>query len=141
MKGAIATLLTSAILARADVITTSEPAQPQTTAEINTTKPESPVSDVKGLAFNRFYQVWLENVVSVDSRAFYWLGLLTCYQDYNTSAADSNLQWLASQGILLYVNNTYRYKLPVVYNTELTQDQLLCCHSPLGAQLLCSCWW
>lgn len=70
MKGAIATLLTSAILARADVITTSEPAQPQITAEINTTKTESPVSDVKGLAFNRFYQVWLENVVSVVSRAF-----------------------------------------------------------------------
>lgn len=70
MKAAIATLLTTAILARADVISTSEPPYPQITAAAASVKPATPVSDVKGLAFNRFFQVWLENTVSVDFRNF-----------------------------------------------------------------------
>ncbi|KAL3461954.1 phosphoesterase family-domain-containing protein [Aspergillus heterothallicus] len=48
-----------------------------------TAVPESPVSNVPGLAFDRFYQLWMENT------------------NYEDSAADENMQWLASQGILL----------------------------------------
>lgn len=66
MKVAFATLLASAILARAQVATTSEPAPAQIAEAAATIMPESPVSDVKGLAFDRFYQVWLENIVRVD---------------------------------------------------------------------------
>lgn len=29
----------------------------------STLKPSSPVSDVEGLAFNRFVNIWLENIV------------------------------------------------------------------------------
>jgi acid phosphatase len=68
MKGAFASLLAAAVLARAEIATTSEPALAQITAAAATTKPESPTSDVKGLAFDRFYQVWLENIVR-DSRS------------------------------------------------------------------------
>lgn len=68
MKAAIATLLASAILARAHLVSTSEPPMAQITAAAATTKPESSTSDVKGLAFDRFYQVWLENIVSTASR-------------------------------------------------------------------------
>ncbi|KIW13110.1 hypothetical protein PV08_08297 [Exophiala spinifera] len=46
-------------------------------------KPLSPTSNVKGLAFDRFYQVWLENT------------------DYQATAGDENWEWLASQGITL----------------------------------------
>ncbi|KAL2126535.1 hypothetical protein VTI74DRAFT_745 [Chaetomium olivicolor] len=48
-----------------------------------TTAPQSPVSNVPGKAFDRIIQIWLENT------------------DYNASAADPNMQWIASQGILL----------------------------------------
>ncbi|KAL6251023.1 hypothetical protein RBB50_001231 [Rhinocladiella similis] len=48
-----------------------------------TVKPLSPKSNVKGLAFDRFYQVWLENT------------------DYDATAGDVNMEWLASQGITL----------------------------------------
>ncbi|KAJ5701199.1 hypothetical protein N7488_008747 [Penicillium malachiteum] len=45
--------------------------------------PYSPVSNVKGLAFNRFAQIWIENT------------------DYSTAAADPNFAKLAKEGILL----------------------------------------
>ncbi|KAL2824066.1 phosphoesterase family-domain-containing protein [Aspergillus pseudoustus] len=48
-----------------------------------TAVPESPVSNVPGLAFERFYQLWMENT------------------NYEDAAADENMQWLASQGITL----------------------------------------
>ncbi|KAL3478748.1 phosphoesterase family-domain-containing protein [Aspergillus californicus] len=48
-----------------------------------TIEPYSPVSNVEGLAFNRFFQVWFENI------------------DFEDSSADENLRWLASQGIAL----------------------------------------
>ncbi|KAL2848102.1 phosphoesterase family-domain-containing protein [Aspergillus pseudoustus] len=48
-----------------------------------TTEPYSPVSHVEGLAFNRFFQIWFENI------------------DFEDAEANSNLQWLASQGIAL----------------------------------------
>ncbi|KAJ5646200.1 Acid phosphatase [Penicillium lividum] len=79
----VAALLSMAAMARALVATTSEPALSQIKAAMATTLPESPVSNVKGVAFDRFYQVWMENV------------------GYADSAADTNMQWLASQGILL----------------------------------------
>lgn len=83
MKAVVATLLAAATLAHAQVATTSEPSVSDINKAAATTLPESPTSDVKGVAFDRFYQVWLENI------------------DYEDAAADTNMQWLASQGILL----------------------------------------
>ncbi|KAJ5261260.1 Phosphoesterase [Penicillium angulare] len=58
-----------------------------TAAEIASAKesvlPYSPVSNVKGLAFNRFAQIWIENT------------------DYQTAADDVNFAKLAKEGILL----------------------------------------
>lgn len=62
MKAVIAVLLGVATLTVAQTATTSEPALADIQAA-ETTKPEVTVSDVKGLAFDRFYQVWLENIV------------------------------------------------------------------------------
>ncbi|KAJ5085853.1 acid phosphatase [Penicillium argentinense] len=83
MKVAVVTILAGAVLASAEVATTSLPPLKEIHAAAATTLPESPTSDVKGLAFDRFYQIWIENI------------------DYNDSEADTNQQWLASQGILL----------------------------------------
>lgn len=44
---------------------------------------ESPTSNIAGKTFDRFVTIWLENT------------------DYSMAAADANLQWIASQGILL----------------------------------------
>lgn len=63
MMKTFATILAAAILARAEIATTSLPPLSDIKAAAATTLPESPTSDVKGLAFNRFYQVWLENIV------------------------------------------------------------------------------
>lgn len=59
----VTTLLSMAAMAHALVATTSEPSLSQIRAAAATTLPESPVSNVKGVAFDRFYQVWLENTV------------------------------------------------------------------------------
>ncbi|CAI7619519.1 unnamed protein product [Penicillium viridicatum] len=83
MKAVLAVLMGAAALATAQTATTSEPAVADIHAAAATTKPEVTTSDVKGLAFDRFYQVWLENI------------------NYDDSAADANMQWLASEGILL----------------------------------------
>ncbi|KAG8631860.1 hypothetical protein KVT40_001000 [Elsinoe batatas] len=48
-----------------------------------TARTDSPTSSLKGRAFDRFVQVWLENT------------------DYEAAAADPNLLWLASKGIKL----------------------------------------
>ncbi|KAJ6104098.1 hypothetical protein N7523_010418 [Penicillium sp. IBT 18751x] len=48
-----------------------------------TAVPYSPVSNVKGLAFDRFHQIWFEN------------------QDYKTAAGDKNFEKIAKEGILL----------------------------------------
>lgn len=63
MKVAVVPLLAAAVLARAEVATTTEPPLSQITEAAASIKPVSPVSDVRGLAFDRFYQVWLENIV------------------------------------------------------------------------------
>lgn len=83
MKAATATLLAAASLTGAQLATISEPSISEINQAAATTLPESPTSDVKGVAFDRFYQVWLENT------------------DYDDVEKDANMQWLASQGILL----------------------------------------
>ncbi|KAK5791454.1 hypothetical protein VI817_006763 [Penicillium citrinum] len=79
----LVTILLAAILARAEVATTSEPSLSDIKVAAATARPESPTSNVKGLAFDRFYQVWLENI------------------DYDDSESDPNQEWMAKQGILL----------------------------------------
>jgi hypothetical protein len=64
MKIAVATILAGVVLASAEVATTSLPPLKEIHAAAATTLPESPTSDVKGLAFDRFYQIWIENIVS-----------------------------------------------------------------------------
>ncbi|KAI6376632.1 hypothetical protein MCOR31_001634 [Pyricularia oryzae] len=46
-------------------------------------KVSSPTSDVKGVAFDRIVQIWLENT------------------NFQAAAGDENFKWVASQGILL----------------------------------------
>lgn len=59
-------LLAAAGAASAQLITTSEPALSDIKAAAATAVPSSPVSNVQGLAFKNFYQVWLENIVRFD---------------------------------------------------------------------------
>ncbi|KAE8152148.1 acid phosphatase PHOa [Aspergillus avenaceus] len=82
MKSFIPGLLTAS-LAYAQTATEKEPLLSNIQDAAATTKPYSPVSNVTGLAFNKFYQVWLENI------------------DFEDASADENLKWLASQGITL----------------------------------------
>lgn len=63
MKILIMGLLAMAAVAVGQIATVSEPALEQIHAAAATTKPELTTSSVKGLAFDRFYQVWLENIV------------------------------------------------------------------------------
>ncbi|KAL4871588.1 hypothetical protein BDV12DRAFT_164016 [Aspergillus spectabilis] len=83
MKSLIATLLSSLAAALAQVATTTQAPLGDTADSAATVEPYSPVSHVEGLAFNRLFQVWFENI------------------DYENAAADENLKWLASQGIAL----------------------------------------
>ncbi|KAL3462196.1 acid phosphatase PHOa [Aspergillus heterothallicus] len=76
-------LLALAGLAAGAAITTTEPALSQIQQAQATTVPGTWTSDVKGKAFDRFYQIWLENV------------------DYDNAASDPNQKWLASKGITL----------------------------------------
>ncbi|KAL2015029.1 hypothetical protein VTK56DRAFT_6443 [Thermocarpiscus australiensis] len=62
---------------------TVEPALSSIYAAQATATPQSPVSNVHGKAFDRIVQIWLENT------------------NFDAAAADPNLSWLASQGILL----------------------------------------
>lgn len=64
MHQSLAIVLAAAGLAAAQLATTSEPALSQIQAAQATTLPVSPKSSVQGLAFQQFYQVWLENTVS-----------------------------------------------------------------------------
>jgi acid phosphatase len=83
MKSSVATLLVTASLAYAQTATEKEPSLSAIESAAASIQPYSPVSNVEGVAFNRFFQVWLENI------------------DYEDAAADENMKWLASQGILL----------------------------------------
>ncbi|KAJ5835238.1 Phosphoesterase [Penicillium robsamsonii] len=70
-------------LAAAKTTTEKNPTQAEIDAARATALPYSPVSNVKGLAFDRFVNIWLENT------------------DFETAAADENLSKLAKEGILL----------------------------------------
>ncbi|CAI7637328.1 unnamed protein product [Penicillium crustosum] len=70
-------------LAAAKTTTEKTPTQAEIDAARDTVLPYSPVSNVKGLAFDRFVNIWLENT------------------DYETAASDENLAKLAKEGILL----------------------------------------
>ncbi|KAJ5629199.1 Acid phosphatase [Penicillium herquei] len=83
MKITLFVLLLTAAVALAGVATTSEPALSEIHEAQATTLPEVTTSKAKGIAFNRFYQVWLENI------------------DYEDSAGDKNQDFFAKQGILL----------------------------------------
>ena len=64
MKAAFITL-SAATVALAAVATVSEEPLAQIKKAQATTLPEVTTSNIKGLAFDRFYQVWLENIVSL----------------------------------------------------------------------------
>lgn len=59
------------------------PSSAEVEAAAATTQPLSPTSNVKGLAFNRFVNIWFENT------------------DFKDVAADPNFSKLAEEGILL----------------------------------------
>jgi acid phosphatase len=48
-------------------VSTIQPPASEISAIAATATPISPVSDVKGAAFDRFIQIWLENTVSVST--------------------------------------------------------------------------
>ncbi|RDW93561.1 acid phosphatase PHOa [Aspergillus mulundensis] len=83
MKSSLATVLGTIASTLARTVTTTEPSLSDIAASAATVMPYSPVSNVEGLAFDRIFQVWFENI------------------DYENAAADKNLQWLATQGIAL----------------------------------------
>lgn len=64
MKPVLYTLLATAAVALAGLATVTEPALSDIKEAQATTRPEVTTSDVKGLVFDRFFQVWLENIVS-----------------------------------------------------------------------------
>ena len=61
----VTALFALAGLAAGATITTTEPALSVIEQARATTLPQTWTSDVKGKAFDRFYQVWLENVVRI----------------------------------------------------------------------------
>ncbi|KZF23915.1 phosphoesterase-domain-containing protein [Xylona heveae TC161] len=81
--GLVAALLVIATMAAADTIANRERLGAISKAAEATTTPQNWTSNVRGTAFDRFYQIWLENA------------------DYSGAASDTNQQWLASQGITL----------------------------------------
>ncbi|KAK3692314.1 phosphoesterase family-domain-containing protein [Podospora appendiculata] len=64
-------------------IRTIQPSPEDIMAAQATVEPLSPTSNVKGAAFDRVVQIWLEN------------------QEFKNASVDPNMQWLARQGILL----------------------------------------
>lgn len=79
----VALAATSTSYASRPTFSTIEPSLASIYATQATATSLSPVTNVKGAAFDRIVQIWLENT------------------DYDKAAADPNMQWLASQGILL----------------------------------------
>lgn len=62
-KQSLVTLLGGLSLAMAQTTTEEYPSLAEIRAAQATVQPYSPVSNVKGLAFNRFVNIWLENTV------------------------------------------------------------------------------
>lgn len=56
-------LLSGLALGAAKTITEQNPSQAEIDAARASVLPHSPVSNVKGLAFDRFAQIWIENTV------------------------------------------------------------------------------
>jgi acid phosphatase len=63
-KKNLVALLGGVTVALAQTSSEQYPSQAEIDAARNTVLPYSPVSNVKGLAFNRFVDIWLENTVS-----------------------------------------------------------------------------
>lgn len=63
MKPSVATLLATVSLVYAQTATDKEPSLSAIESAAASIQPYSPVSNVEGVAFNRFFQVWLENIV------------------------------------------------------------------------------
>ncbi|KAA8650134.1 hypothetical protein EYZ11_008775 [Aspergillus tanneri] len=82
-KQTLTTLLGGATLALAKTAAEKLPSQAEIQASQATVLPYSPVSNVKGLAFNRFVNIWLENT------------------DFEDAAKDPSLSKLADKGLLL----------------------------------------
>lgn len=64
MRPSIAIFLTAVGMACTATADVANPTIEEIEAAAATTLPLSPVSNVKGLAFDRFFQIWLENTVS-----------------------------------------------------------------------------
>ncbi|KAK3350058.1 phosphoesterase family-domain-containing protein [Lasiosphaeria hispida] len=64
-------------------MSTMQPSLASIYAAQETVQPSSPTSNVKGAAFDRIVQIWLENM------------------DFDDTAANPDMQWIAEQGILL----------------------------------------
>ena len=63
-KQAFTTLVGALALTSAKTTTVEYPTEAEIEAAAATVLPYSPVSNVKGLAFDRFFQIWIENTVS-----------------------------------------------------------------------------
>ncbi|RAH81624.1 phosphoesterase-domain-containing protein [Aspergillus japonicus CBS 114.51] len=82
-KQSVLTLLGGLSLALAQTTTEEYPSAAEIAAAKASVQPYSPVSNVKGLSFNRFVNIWLENT------------------DYDTAAGNTHLAELAKKGLLL----------------------------------------
>ncbi|KAI6375411.1 hypothetical protein MCOR25_002977 [Pyricularia grisea] len=96
MRLSIAAIALASLLAPATATTgppavqSSRPAQTEISPSLKeilatqaTANASSPTSDVKGVAFDRIIQIWLENT------------------NFQAASGDDNFKWIASQGILL----------------------------------------
>ncbi|KAF7121842.1 hypothetical protein CNMCM5793_009395 [Aspergillus hiratsukae] len=82
-KQSLVTLLGGLSVALAQTSSEQYPSPAEIEAAQATVQPYSPVSNVQGLAFNRFVNIWLENT------------------DYDAAAADAHMSALAKKGLLL----------------------------------------
>lgn len=73
-------LLALAGMAAGATITTTEPALSVIEQAQATTVPETWTTNVTGKAFDRFYQIWLENVVSIPSVRLGIIAIAHCLQ-------------------------------------------------------------
>jgi acid phosphatase len=97
----VALAATSTSYASRPTFSTIEPSLASIYATQATATSLSPLTNVKGAAFDRIVQIWLENTVSQICLEFKTSSANGDVQDYDKAAADPNMQWLASQGILL----------------------------------------
>ncbi|RHZ47000.1 uncharacterized protein CDV56_103846 [Aspergillus thermomutatus] len=82
-KQSLVTLLGGLSVALAQTSSEQYPSLVEIEAAQATVQPYSPVSNVRGLAFNRFVNIWLENT------------------DFDKAAADAHMSALAKKGLLL----------------------------------------